>query len=81
MEIETDLDTFLAGEADRLRVIATALRGLARDSDATGESIESKALRGAAGELDGIAMRLDAVRREICQCCRMLEVEERVRVG
>ncbi|MBI4566756.1 MAG: hypothetical protein HY716_18935 [Planctomycetes bacterium] len=27
MEIETDVDTFLAGEADRLRVVAFALRG------------------------------------------------------
>ncbi|MBI4564769.1 MAG: hypothetical protein HY716_08785 [Planctomycetes bacterium] len=26
MEFETDVDTFLAGEADRLRVVAFALR-------------------------------------------------------
>ncbi|MBI4564846.1 MAG: hypothetical protein HY716_09175 [Planctomycetes bacterium] len=53
MVIETDLDTFLAGETDRLRVIAFALRGLA--SDTGGGGVESKVLHASAGELEAVA--------------------------
>lgn len=35
-KIESDLNTFLAEQADRLRVVSFALRGLARDGDAAG---------------------------------------------
>ncbi|MBI4563411.1 MAG: hypothetical protein HY716_01790 [Planctomycetes bacterium] len=79
MDIETDVDTFLAGEADRLRVIATALRGLAGDTG--GKEAEAKVLRAAAGELDEIARWLDATRVKLCQRCRVLGIEKRVRVG
>ncbi|MBI4565649.1 MAG: hypothetical protein HY716_13225 [Planctomycetes bacterium] len=47
MDIETDVDTFLAGEADRMRVVAFAMRGLARD---TGDALEPKVLHASAGE-------------------------------
>ncbi|MBI4563950.1 MAG: hypothetical protein HY716_04555 [Planctomycetes bacterium] len=48
MDIETDVDTFLAGEADRLRVIAFALRGLAGDTG--GGGVEAKALHASADD-------------------------------
>ncbi|MBI4563720.1 MAG: hypothetical protein HY716_03380 [Planctomycetes bacterium] len=80
MVIETDVDTFLAGKRDRLRVIATALRGLAHDGDGTGESLEPKVLHAASGELVEIARRLAATLGKLCHRCRLLEVEERVRV-
>ncbi|MBI4565579.1 MAG: hypothetical protein HY716_12865 [Planctomycetes bacterium] len=79
MEIETDVDTFLAGEADRVRVVAFALRGMA--GDAGGAGAESKALHASAGELDGVARKLDAVRERLCRSCKVLEVEEDLRIG
>ncbi|MBI4565886.1 MAG: hypothetical protein HY716_14455 [Planctomycetes bacterium] len=77
--IETDVDTFLAGEADRLRVIAFALRGMAGDMG--GEGVESKVLHASAGELEALARGLDGVREHLCQNCKVLEVEESLRIG
>ncbi|MBI4566249.1 MAG: hypothetical protein HY716_16310 [Planctomycetes bacterium] len=58
MDIETDVDTLLAREADRLRVIAFALRGLAHDP---GAAVEPKVLHASAGELEAVARGLDAL--------------------
>ncbi|MBI4563715.1 MAG: hypothetical protein HY716_03355 [Planctomycetes bacterium] len=79
MDIETDVDTFLAGEADRVRVIAFALRGMATDSGGGGS--ESKVLHASAGELEAVARELDTTRRHLCQTCKVLEVEESLHVG
>ncbi|MBI4564277.1 MAG: hypothetical protein HY716_06255 [Planctomycetes bacterium] len=79
MEIETDVDTFLAGEADRLRVIAAALRGLV--GELSGEGLESKVLHAAAGELEAVARRLDTAREHLCRSCKVLEVVGGLRVS
>lgn len=79
MKIETDVDTFLAGQADRLRVFAFALRGLV--GDARGAGAEAKVLQASAGELEAVGRRLDAVRGQLCQSCKLLEVEESLKVG
>ncbi|MBI4303898.1 MAG: hypothetical protein HY665_06125 [Chloroflexi bacterium] len=79
MEFETDVDTFLAGEADRLRVVATALRGLASDMGADGA--ESKVIHASAGELEAVARRLGVIREHLCRSCKVLDVEEGLRIG
>ncbi|MBI4564315.1 MAG: hypothetical protein HY716_06450 [Planctomycetes bacterium] len=73
------MDTFLAGETDRLRVIAFALRGLA--GDAGGEGVESKVFQATAAELDAIARGLDTARKHLCRSCKVLEVEESLQIG
>ncbi|MBI4563717.1 MAG: hypothetical protein HY716_03365 [Planctomycetes bacterium] len=78
MDIETDVDTFLAEQADRLWFAAFALRGLAHD---TGVAIEPRVLHASAGELEAVARRLDTARRHLCRTCKVLEVEESVRIG
>ncbi|MBI4564111.1 MAG: hypothetical protein HY716_05390 [Planctomycetes bacterium] len=78
MDIETDVDTFLAGEEDRLRVIPATLRGIAGDTG--GEGVESKVLHASAGELEAVARGLDAVRGHLCRTCKVLEVEESLRI-
>ncbi|MBI2970655.1 MAG: hypothetical protein HY716_16290 [Planctomycetes bacterium] len=74
MNVETDVDMFLAGEADRLRVVAFAHRGLAGDMGRGG--LESKVLHASAAELEAVARRLDAVRVRLCRTCKVLEVVE-----
>ncbi|MBI4563724.1 MAG: hypothetical protein HY716_03400 [Planctomycetes bacterium] len=78
MNIETDVDTFLAGEADRLRVVAFALRGLAHD---TGGAVEPKVLHASTAELEGVARGLDTVREHLCRQCKVLEVVGGLRVS
>ncbi|MBI4564312.1 MAG: hypothetical protein HY716_06435 [Planctomycetes bacterium] len=79
MQIGTDVDTFLAGQADRLRVVAAALRGLA--GDAGGSTLDPKVLHASAGELEAVARRLDPAREHLCRSCKVLEVEESMKIG
>ncbi|MBI4564140.1 MAG: hypothetical protein HY716_05540 [Planctomycetes bacterium] len=78
MGIETDVDTFLAEQADRLRVIAAALRGLA--GDMSGAALDPKVFHALASELEAVTRRVDAVREHLCRSCKVLEVEESLRI-
>lgn len=76
---ETDLETRLAAMADRLRVFASALRGMARDRGDVGP--EERAQLSLAGELDAAGRELDIVAGSLCRRCGLLEVHEQLRFG
>ncbi len=75
---ETDLGTALAAIADRLRVDATALRGLAHDASDSADSVDGRVKFGLAGDLDDAAGRLDLLRAALCRGCGLIDVAERV---
>ncbi len=77
---ETDAATALAALADRLRVDATALRGMAHDAS-DGDSVEGRVKFALAADLDDAAARLDLLRAALCKDCGLIEVAERVTVA
>ena len=76
----TDVGTLLLLLGDRLLALGSALRGL-RTERSDEDSIEGRVERGIAGDLEGIAMRIDAVRARLCPSCGLLDVVEGLRVG
>ncbi len=77
---ETDLSTALAALADRLRVDATALRGMALDA-ADGDTVEGRVKFSLAGDLDDTVATLDTLRAALCKDCGLLDVVTRVTVA
>lgn len=76
--VETDRSTMLAALADRLRVGAAAIRGMALDAlDRT--SVEGRTQHGLAADLDDAAARLDVLRGSLCRACANAEVVELLR--
>ncbi len=78
--IETDVDTFLVALADRLRVGAAALRGLAADAR-DGDTAAGRVKAGLATDLDEVAATLDLLRASLCEHCAVLEVARRLSVA
>ncbi len=77
---ETDLSTALVSLADRLRVDATALRGLALDAS-DGDTVDGRIKHGLAADLDSAAAGLDALRSALCRPCALLDARAISAVG
>ena len=76
VEVQTDLATYLVTLADRLRATGWALDGRAA-LEGDQNDPEARVLHELSAGLDRSAEALEAVRRCLCDRCRMVEVVER----
>lgn len=77
---ETDLSTALMALADRLRLDAAALRGIAAEAN-DGDTLDGRLKGALAADLDDAAARLDLLRAPLCKHCALIGVVDRLDVA